>query len=90
MGGFGIRELVVILVVVLLIFGTKKMGDIGSDLGRAVRGFRQSMSEGEQDERTPPKQVAKDAGCPEAGKGKAEETKKDEKKDEKKAEETAA
>lgn len=47
--GFGIKELVVILVIVLLLFGTKKLRNIGSDLGGAIRGFRNSMK-GEEDE----------------------------------------
>jgi len=68
----GIRELVIILVVVLLIFGTKKMANIGSDLGRAVKGFKQAMSEGEQEDNTPPKQLGtKDAEFPEVKKTEA-------------------
>lgn len=43
--GFGIKELVVILVIVLLLFGTKKLKGIGSDLGGAIKGFKKSMSD---------------------------------------------
>ena len=43
-GGFGITELIVILVIVLLLFGTKKLRNIGSDLGGAIKGFRKAMS----------------------------------------------
>jgi sec-independent protein translocase protein TatA len=43
------RELVVILLVVLLVFGAKKLRTIGSDLGAAVRGFKKSMNEGEEE-----------------------------------------
>jgi sec-independent protein translocase protein TatA len=50
MGNFGIRELVVVLLVVLVIFGTKKLGSIGADLGRAVKGFKSAMSEGEREQ----------------------------------------
>lgn len=72
MGGMGIRELVIILVVVLLIFGTKKVSSIGADLGRAVKGFKQAMNEGEQDENAQPKQLGgKDAEFPEAKKAEA-------------------
>jgi sec-independent protein translocase protein TatA len=39
-----LRELLVILAVVLLVFGTKKLRSLGSDLGAAVRGFRDAMS----------------------------------------------
>lgn len=52
--GIGMRELVVILLVVLLVFGAKKLRTIGSDLGAAVRGFKKSMNEGEDEEMNPP------------------------------------
>ncbi|WP_461520850.1 Sec-independent protein translocase subunit TatA [Porticoccus sp.] len=42
--GFGWQELLIILVIVALIFGTKKLKNIGSDLGGAVKGFKDSMS----------------------------------------------
>jgi len=47
---FAPRHLLLILVIVLLVFGTKKLKTIGSDLGAAVRGFKKSMSEGEAEE----------------------------------------
>ncbi|HTT03610.1 MAG TPA: twin-arginine translocase TatA/TatE family subunit [Steroidobacteraceae bacterium] len=40
------REVLVILVVVLLVFGTKKLRTIGSDLGAAVKGFKKGMAQG--------------------------------------------
>jgi sec-independent protein translocase protein TatA len=43
------RELLVILVVALLVFGTKKLKTIGSDLGGAVRGFKKAMEDGENE-----------------------------------------
>jgi sec-independent protein translocase protein TatA len=51
------RELVVILLVVLVVFGAKKLRTVGSDLGHAVRGFKKAMSEGEEEQSTPPKQI---------------------------------
>ena len=42
-GGFGITELIVILVIVLLLFGTKKLKNLGGDLGSAIKGFRKAM-----------------------------------------------
>jgi sec-independent protein translocase protein TatA len=39
----GWRELLIVLVIVLLIFGTKRLKNIGSDLGEAVRGFKKGM-----------------------------------------------
>ena len=46
---FGIWELVVILLIVALLFGTKKLRSIGSDLGGAVKGFRSAMTEAEKE-----------------------------------------
>ncbi len=59
MGPIGFKELVVILIVVLLIFGAKKLKTIGSDLGAAVRGFKKSMSDGDSEESV--KQLKADA-----------------------------
>ena len=61
MGGMGMRELIIILLVVLVVFGTKKLRTIGSDLGAAVRGFKKAVNEGEQEESAPPKQIRSDA-----------------------------
>ena len=55
--GIGMRELVVILLVVLVVFGAKKLRTVGSDLGHAVRGFKKAMSEGEEEQDAPPKQI---------------------------------
>lgn len=49
-GGIGIWQLLIILVIVLLLFGTKRLRNLGQDLGSAVRGFRSSMKEGEEDD----------------------------------------
>jgi sec-independent protein translocase protein TatA len=56
--GIGVKELLIILLVVLLVFGAKKLRTIGSDLGSAVRGFKKSMDEGEDEGR---KQIRTDA-----------------------------
>jgi len=45
MGGFSIWHWLIVLVIVLLIFGTKKLRNIGSDLGGAVKGFKEGMRE---------------------------------------------
>ena len=60
--GIGMRELVVILLVVLLVFGAKKLRTVGSDLGAAVRGFKKAMNEGENEDATPPRQIRSDGG----------------------------
>jgi sec-independent protein translocase protein TatA len=43
MGSFSIWHWLIVLVVVLLIFGTKKLRNIGQDLGGAVKGFKEGM-----------------------------------------------
>jgi sec-independent protein translocase protein TatA len=57
---FSPRHLIIILVVVLLVFGTKKLRTIGSDLGAAVRGFKKSMNEGDQEQQAAQKQLPTD------------------------------
>ncbi|RMX07799.1 Sec-independent protein translocase subunit TatA [Corticibacter populi] len=49
MGGFSIWHWLVVLLVVVLIFGTKKLRNIGTDLGGAVKGFKDGMREGGED-----------------------------------------
>lgn len=46
---FGITELVIVLVIVFLLFGTSKLRSFGSDLGSALKGFKNEMS-GDKDE----------------------------------------
>lgn len=48
-GGLGIWELVIILVILLLIFGPSRLGDLGSSLGKGIRGFRKSLKDDEID-----------------------------------------
>ena len=48
--GIGMRELLIILLVVLVVFGAKKLRTVGSDLGAAVRGFKKAMNEGEDEQ----------------------------------------
>ena len=56
---FSPKHLLIVLLVVLLVFGTKKLRTIGSDLGQAVKGFKDSMKEGEREQSTPPVDVAR-------------------------------
>jgi sec-independent protein translocase protein TatA len=58
MGGISIWQLVIVLVIVMLLFGTKKLRNIGSDLGGAVKGFRGSMREGEEEAEAKPETEA--------------------------------
>lgn len=50
MGMPGTGELLIILLAVILIFGTKKLRNIGGDLGGAIKNFRRSMRDGEEEE----------------------------------------
>lgn len=48
--GISIWQLLIVLGIVVLLFGTKKLRNIGSDLGGAIRGFKKSMSDDEDTE----------------------------------------
>jgi sec-independent protein translocase protein TatA len=50
LGGISVWQLLIVLLIAVLIFGTKKLRSLGSDLGGAVRGFKKAMNEGEQEE----------------------------------------
>ncbi|KGQ19145.1 Twin-arginine translocation protein TatA [Lysobacter dokdonensis DS-58] len=45
MGGFSIWHWLIVLVIVVLVFGTKRLGNVGKDLGEAVKGFKKGMNE---------------------------------------------
>ena len=49
LGGISLWQLLIILVIVILLFGTKKLKTLGSDLGSAVKGFKNSVSDEEAD-----------------------------------------
>ncbi len=59
MGSFSIWHWIIVLVIVLLIFGTKKLRNMGSDLGGAVKGFKDGVRDGGATPETPvpPSQV---------------------------------
>ena len=48
--GIGFRELLIILVIALILFGAKKLRTVGSDLGAAVRGFKKAVNEGDDEQ----------------------------------------
>ncbi len=54
MGRFGIGELLLVLGIVLLLFGTKRLSSLGSDLGNALKGFRNAMRDEKADKVEPP------------------------------------
>jgi sec-independent protein translocase protein TatA len=47
-GGISIWQLLIILVIIVLLFGTKRLRGIGSDLGSAIKGFRNSVKDSEE------------------------------------------
>jgi sec-independent protein translocase protein TatA len=49
MGGISIWQLLIILVIVVLLFGTKRLKGIGTDLGGAIKGFKKAVTEEEKD-----------------------------------------
>lgn len=59
MGGISIWQLVIIAVIVVLLFGTKKLSSLGSDLGASIKGFKKAMSE--DDSKTKSTQQDEDA-----------------------------
>ncbi len=74
MGSFSIWHWLIVLVIVMLVFGTKKLRNIGSDLGGAVKGFKEGMKDGTQAQ-TDAKQVGDQAGNTIEGQARKEETK---------------
>jgi sec-independent protein translocase protein TatA len=59
MGSFSIWHWLIVLLIVVMVFGTKKLKNIGSDLGGAVKGFKEGMKEGgsSADDKAAPAQV---------------------------------
>jgi len=60
MFGLGLPEIIVILVLVLVVFGLGKLPEIGSGLGKAVRGYKKALSEPVEIDVTPEKDTTKD------------------------------
>lgn len=57
MGGLSVWHWLIVLLVVILVFGTKKLGNMGGDIGKAVKGFKDGVK-GEEDKPVPPSQVS--------------------------------
>jgi sec-independent protein translocase protein TatA len=51
LGGISIWQLLIVLGIIILIFGTKKLRNVGTDLGGAVKGFKQAVNEEEKDDK---------------------------------------
>jgi len=59
MGSFSIWHWLIVLLIIVLVFGTKKLKNIGSDLGGAVKGFKEGVKDGSTPETpVPPSQVS--------------------------------
>ncbi|PWT85728.1 MAG: twin-arginine translocase TatA/TatE family subunit [Blastocatellia bacterium] len=54
MGRIGLPEMLVVLAIALLIFGPRKLPDLARGLGQAIRGFKESVAEGEREAPTKP------------------------------------
>lgn len=52
MGGISVTQLIIIAVIILLLFGTKKLRNVGGDLGAAVKGFKKAMNDEDKDKVT--------------------------------------
>ena len=51
MGGISIWQLLIVVVIVVLLFGTKKLSSLGADLGASIKGFKKAMSDGDEIQR---------------------------------------
>jgi sec-independent protein translocase protein TatA len=69
MGAMSIWHWLIVLVVVLLVFGTKRLTGLGSDLGNAIKGFRTAMKEGEAEDQVGEPQKLEQAEAPKVNPG---------------------
>lgn len=60
MGSFSIWHWLIVLIIVVLVFGTRKLRNLGSDLGGAVKGFKEGMKSADGEEMSPPPQQSGD------------------------------
>lgn len=61
LGGISIWQLVIILVIVLLLFGTKRLKGLGGDLGTAIKGFKKAIKEDDSQDKADHEKVTADA-----------------------------
>jgi sec-independent protein translocase protein TatA len=66
LGGISMWQLLILLLIVVLVFGTKRLRNMGSDLGAAVKGFRKGMDDGKE-EKLEPDQISADSRSQAAG-----------------------
>lgn len=59
-GGISIWQLVIVLGIIILLFGTKKLRNLGGDVGSAVKGFKKAMSDDQSTQEEPQKKISKE------------------------------
>ncbi|CAM3744258.1 Sec-independent protein translocase subunit TatA [Polynucleobacter antarcticus] len=74
MGSFSIWHWVIVLVIVMLVFGTKKLRNIGTDLGGAVKGFKDGMKAPEEAKTETTEQIPQNAAATTTAAASAEKT----------------
>jgi len=67
MGSFSIWHWLIVLLIIVLIFGTKKLKNIGTDLGGAVKGFKDGIKEGSSSTETPAPPASQVTGTQQPG-----------------------
>lgn len=60
-GGISIWQLLIIALIIVLLFGTKKLRTLGSDLGGALKGFKQAVKDDDKDAKSDPDQLEDDS-----------------------------
>lgn len=66
MGGFSIWHWLVVLLIVVLVFGTGKLKNLGRDLGSGIKGFKEGLNEGQTEAKSETKQVTNQSSETEA------------------------
>ncbi|AUZ83299.1 twin-arginine translocase TatA/TatE family subunit [Methylophaga nitratireducenticrescens] len=61
-GGISVWQLLIVLIIVILLFGTKKLRSLGGDLGSAIRSFKSSVREGEDEQKNESNNLKHDIG----------------------------
>lgn len=62
MGGLSLWHWLIVLVIVVLVFGTKRLGNVGKDLGEAVKGFKKGMNDADDKPSAQLRDDSRDAG----------------------------
>ncbi len=60
MGSLSVWHWLIVLAIVVLVFGTGKLKNMGKDLGGAIKGFKEGMKEGDDDKAAPKKEIAQE------------------------------